>query len=136
MVIYMYIAPGWGQMSPWGPIFFRIINIKSYCPFPISCKTFTLNDILKVFPIQISPDTLKHTPFIYLVIEKRDPFIYHAFKKSDPFIYLIVQNFDLYTIINKYFDFLSCVCQQKSALKHGCPKNLVIHRLNGAIHIF
>ena len=43
---------------------------------------------------------------------------------------LIVQNFDLYTIIYKYFDFLSCVCQQKSALKHGCPKNLVIHRLN------
>ena len=34
MVIYMYIAPGWGQMSPWGPIFFRIINIQSYCPFP------------------------------------------------------------------------------------------------------
>ena len=34
MVIYMYIAPGWGQMSPWGPISFRIINIQSYCPFP------------------------------------------------------------------------------------------------------
>ena len=90
----------------------------------------------------MSPDTLKHTLFIYLVIEKRDLFIhvYHAFEKSDPFIYLIVQNFDLYTIIYKnfdlytiiykYFDFLSCVCQQKSALKHGCPKNLVIHGLN------
>ena len=34
MVIYMYIALGWGHMSPWGPIFFRIINIQSYCPFP------------------------------------------------------------------------------------------------------
>ena len=32
--------------------------------------------------------------------------------------------------VYKYFDFLSCVCQQKSALKHGCPNNLVIHRLN------
>ena len=32
--VYMYIAPGWGHMSPWGPIFFRIINIQSYCPFP------------------------------------------------------------------------------------------------------
>ena len=21
MEIYMYIAPGWGHMSPWGPIF-------------------------------------------------------------------------------------------------------------------
>ena len=65
--------------------------------------------------------------------------MYHAFEKSDPFIYLIVQNFDLYTVIYKYFDFLSCVCQQKSVLKHGGLKNLVIHRLNmenGAIHIF
>ena len=51
MVIYMYIAPGWGQMSPWGPIFFRIINIQSYCPFP---ARLTLNDILKVFSIQYS----------------------------------------------------------------------------------
>ena len=82
------------------------------------------------FGTDVPPDTLKHTPFIYLVIEKRDPFIYQAFEKSDPFIYLIVQNFDLHTIIYNYFDFLSCVCQQKSALKHGCPKNLVIHRLN------
>ena len=72
-----------------------------------------------------------HAECVYLVIEKRDPFIYHVFEKlSDPFIYLIVENFDLYTIIYKYFDFLSCVCQQKSALKHGCPKNFVIHRLN------
>ena len=28
MVIYMCYAPGWGQMSPWGPLF-RIINIQS-----------------------------------------------------------------------------------------------------------
>ena len=34
MEIYMYIAPGWGHMSPWGPIFFRIINFQSYFPFP------------------------------------------------------------------------------------------------------
>ena len=44
------------------------------------------------------PDTLKHTLFIYLVIEKRDLFIYHAFEKSDLFIYLIVQH----TYIDKY----------------------------------
>ena len=25
---------GWGQMSPYAPIFFRIINIQSYCSFP------------------------------------------------------------------------------------------------------
>ena len=37
MVIYMYIAPGLGQMSPFGPIFFRIIyfNIQSVCSFPV-----------------------------------------------------------------------------------------------------
>ena len=23
MVIYMYIGPGWGQVSPWGPICFQ-----------------------------------------------------------------------------------------------------------------
>ena len=48
MVIYMYIAPGWGQMSPWGPIFFRIINIQSYFPFP---ARFSPQMTLKVFPI-------------------------------------------------------------------------------------
>ena len=37
------------------------------------------------FGTDVPPDTLKHTPFIYQVIEKRDPFIYHAFEKSDPF---------------------------------------------------
>ena len=36
MEIYMYIAAGWGHMSPRGPIFFRIINIQSY--FPFHCK--------------------------------------------------------------------------------------------------
>ena len=34
------------------------------------------------FGTDVPPDTLKHTPFIYLVIEKRDPFIYHAFEKK------------------------------------------------------
>ena len=48
--IYIYIAPGWGHMSPWGPVYFRIINIQSYCPFP---ARLTLNYILKVFPIQM-----------------------------------------------------------------------------------
>ena len=51
MVIYMYIAQGWGQMSPWGPIFFRIIDILSSYPFPIFF--FSINDILTVFPIQM-----------------------------------------------------------------------------------
>ena len=46
----MYIAPGWGQTDPWGPKFFRIINLKSICPFPAS---FPTNNILTLFPIQM-----------------------------------------------------------------------------------
>ena len=46
---YMYIAPRWGQTDPWGPNFFRIINLKSICPFPASF--FPINDILTHFPI-------------------------------------------------------------------------------------
>ena len=49
MVIYMYVVPGWGQMSPWCPFLFRITDIQSYCPFP---TRFSLNAILTVFPIQ------------------------------------------------------------------------------------
>ena len=40
MVMYRYIAPGWGHMSPWGQIFFRI-NIQSYCPFPARFSEMT-----------------------------------------------------------------------------------------------
>ena len=64
----------------------------------------------------VPPDTLKHTLFIYLVIEKRDLLIYFDLKKVTYSYILIVQNFDLYTIIYKYFDFLSCVCQLKVLL--------------------
>ena len=46
MEIYMYTAPGWGH----GPIIFRIINIQSYCAFT---ARLSLNDILKVSPIQV-----------------------------------------------------------------------------------
>ena len=61
--------------------------------------------------MDVPPDTLKHTLFIYLVIEKRDLFIYFDLKKVTYSYILFVQNFDLYTIIYKYFDILSCVCQ-------------------------
>ena len=33
-VIYMYIAPGQGQATPWGQNFFININFLSICPFP------------------------------------------------------------------------------------------------------
>ena len=51
MVIYMYIAPGWGHMSPLGSNFFQ--NHWYSVLLPISSKTFTLNDILKVLPIHM-----------------------------------------------------------------------------------
>ena len=47
MVISMYIAQVWGHMIPWGSIFFRIINIQSYCPFP--CSTLAINASLLSF---------------------------------------------------------------------------------------
>ena len=34
MVMYMYIATGWGHMSPWGPSFFEI------CPLVPEKKIF------------------------------------------------------------------------------------------------
>ena len=33
IIIYMCIAPGWGQMNPMVPIVYRLIDIQSYCPF-------------------------------------------------------------------------------------------------------
>ena len=51
MEIYMYTAAGWGRMSFFGPFFFQ--NHYYSVLLPIYCKTFTLNDILKVFPIQM-----------------------------------------------------------------------------------
>ena len=39
--IYMYNAPGWGNMSPRDPFsFFRIINIQSFCPFPVRLSLY------------------------------------------------------------------------------------------------
>ena len=51
--IHVY-CPGVGAYAPLGPIFFRIINNQSYCP--ISCKTISLNDILKVSPVKCISD--------------------------------------------------------------------------------
>ena len=44
-------SPGVGAYEPLGSNFFQ--NHKYSVLLPISCKTFTLNDILKVFPIQM-----------------------------------------------------------------------------------
>ena len=43
MVLYMYIAPGQGQTTPWGQNFY--INIKLF-----SVWSFAINDFLTVFP--------------------------------------------------------------------------------------
>ena len=50
MVIYMYVAPGWGQTCPWGPFF---QNHKLSVHLPISIKFFPSNTILTIFPIQM-----------------------------------------------------------------------------------
>ena len=73
-------------MSPWGPIFFRII-LKYSVLLPISCKTFTLNDILKVFPIQMHWGPMltlrkkgqgQHRVMIYIHIVVLEPSMLHA----------------------------------------------------------
>ena len=46
MVIYIYIAWGWGHMSPLSPKLFRIINIQSYSSFPARFS-------LLIFPIEL-----------------------------------------------------------------------------------
>ena len=48
--IHVY-CPGVGAYEPLGSNLFQ--NHKYSALLPISCKTFTLNDILKVFPIQM-----------------------------------------------------------------------------------
>ena len=52
------------------------------------------------FGTDVPPDTLKHTIHIS-GNRKKGPIHISCLRKSDPFIYLIVQNFDLYTIIYK-----------------------------------
>ena len=80
-------------MNPWGPFFFRIINIQSYCPFP--ARLSLLNDIIKVFPIKmhyLSSDTESiigdlccrkicqghHRVMIYIHIVVLEPSMLHA----------------------------------------------------------
>ena len=69
MVICMYIAPGWGQTSPWGPNFFQ--NHKSSVHLPISFKFFLSNDILTIFPMQIGqghPTVMIYLYFVELLM--------------------------------------------------------------------
>ena len=40
MILYMYIAPGQGQTTQWGPNFDVNRNSLSLCPFVASIKTF------------------------------------------------------------------------------------------------
>ena len=50
--IHVY-CPGVGAYEPLGVHFFQIHEYSEL--LPIYCKTFTLNDILKVFPIHWRP---------------------------------------------------------------------------------
>ena len=50
MIIYMYIAPGWGQINPMVPIVLRLIDIRSYCPFD---TRFSFKRYFNSFPINM-----------------------------------------------------------------------------------
>ena len=47
LFLYMYIAPGLGQSTPWGQNFY--FN-KPFVTLVICCKFLPLNDFLTVFP--------------------------------------------------------------------------------------
>ena len=50
MILYMYIAPGQGQTTPWGRNFDGNRNSLSLCPFVASFKTISLkSDFLPFF---------------------------------------------------------------------------------------
>ena len=75
----MYIAPEWGQMSPWGPIFFRIINIQSYCPFPARLKSFPYSNALATYvDLAVKKGQGHHRVMIYIHIVVLEPSILHA----------------------------------------------------------
>ena len=48
MFLYMYIAPGQGQTTPWGQNF--LYKHKPFVTLVICCKFLPLNDFLTVFP--------------------------------------------------------------------------------------
>ena len=50
VVIYMYVAPGLGQMSPWGSFFLSLILGHTTHFLQVF---FPLIDILRAFPIQM-----------------------------------------------------------------------------------
>ena len=50
MILYMYIAPGQGQTTPWGQNFYVNRNSLSLCPFVASLKKISLkSDFLPFF---------------------------------------------------------------------------------------
>ena len=50
-VIYMYIAMGWGQTNPWGPIFFS--ELPTFSPFAHFLQDLPFKVFLTIFPIQL-----------------------------------------------------------------------------------
>ena len=59
MILYMYIAPGQGQKTPWGEAFDANRKALSFQPFIASLKNISLNSdfihIFNVFPHVYSP---------------------------------------------------------------------------------
>ena len=49
MILYMYIAPGQGQTTPWGQTFDVNRNSLSLCPFVASLKKIALKSIFSSF---------------------------------------------------------------------------------------
>ena len=86
MVINMYIAPGWGQMSPWGPFFFSESLIFS--PTAHFLQDFHFKWHFKSFPYSKCIGDLcwpcrkkgqgHHRVMIYIYIVVLEPSMLHA----------------------------------------------------------
>ena len=72
----------------------------------------------------MTPDILKHTPFIYMIFsKKRDPFILY----NTRVLLVLMLHTHKYLLTLR----LSELCiSAKRVLKHGCPNQFVVHILN------
>ena len=86
MVIYMYIAPGWGQMSPWGPFFFSeslifgpTAHFLQDFHFKLHFKSFPYSNALATYvDLAVKKGQGHHRVMIYIHIVVLEPSMLHA----------------------------------------------------------
>ena len=83
MILYMYIATGQGQTTPWGQNFDVNRNSLSLCPFVVNLKKLSLNsDFIHIFNDFIyvySPGARQKTPWDKLLMSTKSPYHFDGF---------------------------------------------------------